>query len=32
MMVANIKAKALENESRSSDTEKLDFEKKKIKI
>ena len=32
MMVANIKAKALENESRSSDTEKLDFEKRKLKF
>lgn len=32
MMVANIKAKALENESRSSDTGKLDFEKRKLKF
>ena len=32
MMVANIKAKALENESRSSDTEKLDFEKRELKF
>lgn len=32
MMVANIKAKALENENRSKDTEKLDFEKRKLKF
>lgn len=32
MMVANIKAKALDNENRSKDTEKLDFEKRKLKF